>query len=96
MNLKHGIPNDCSELTCTAGVGTLLLEFGIFGRLIGDPKFELIARKALDSLWKFRSSSTGLFGKFLFELTSNDGMLTWKRYYYYLKKHHAQISAALD
>jgi len=62
VNLKHGIPNDCSELTCTAGVGTLLLEFGIFGRLIGDPKFELIARKALDSLWKFRSSSTGLFG----------------------------------
>ena len=65
MNLKYGIPNDCSELTCTAGVGTLMLEFGILGKLIGDPRFELVARKALNSLWRFRSNSTGLFGKYL-------------------------------
>ena len=65
MNLKYGIPSDCSELTCTAGVGTLLLEFGILGKLTGDPKFEHVAREALDSLWKYRSNSTGLFGKFI-------------------------------
>lgn len=62
VNLKYGIPDDCSELTCTAGAGTLVLEFGILSKLIGDPKYENVARKALQSLWKYRSNSTGLFG----------------------------------
>ena len=49
--------------TCTAGAGTLVLEFGILGRLLDDPTLEYVARKALDSLWRFRSNATGLFGK---------------------------------
>lgn len=50
--------------TCTAGAGTVLLEFGILSRLLGDPTFEALARKSLASLWKRRSVKTGLFGKY--------------------------------
>ena len=49
--------------TCTAGAGTVLLEFGILSRLLGDPTFEDLARKSLAALWKHRSMETGLFGK---------------------------------
>ena len=63
VNLKQGVPSDCSVETCTAGAGTLVLEFGILGRLLNDPTLEYVARKALDSLWRFRSKATGLFGK---------------------------------
>lgn len=50
--------------TCIAGAGTVLLEFGILSRLLGDPTFEALARKSLTSLWKRRSVKTGLFGKY--------------------------------
>ena len=49
--------------TCTAGAGTMLLEFGILSRLLGDPVFENLARKAVAALWKYRSQKTGLLGK---------------------------------
>ena len=49
--------------TCTAGAGTVLLEFGILSRLLGDPTFENLARKAVGSLWKHRSMETGLLGE---------------------------------
>ena len=49
--------------TCTAGAGTMLLEFGILSRLLGDPVFENLARKAVAALWKHRSRETGLLGK---------------------------------
>ena len=49
--------------TCTAGAGTMLLEFGILSRLLGDPVFENLARKAVAALWKYRSRETGLLGK---------------------------------
>lgn len=49
--------------TCTAGAGTVLLEFGILSRLLGDPTFENLARKAVAALWKYRSMETGLFGE---------------------------------
>ena len=38
VNLKSGVPRDCEWChthTCTAGAGSLLLEFGILSRLTG-------------------------------------------------------------
>lgn len=49
--------------TCLAGAGTLLLEFGALSRLLGDPVYELSAKRAVRALWKFRSNVTGLFGE---------------------------------
>eukprot|EP00043_Microstomoeca_roanoka_P019332 m.216195 g.216195 ORF g.216195 m.216195 type:complete len:611 (-) comp16982_c0_seq1:63-1895(-) len=64
VNLRHGVPthpfwrND----TNTAAVGTLLLEFGTLSRLIDDPTFEGAARRALQTLWSYRSERTLLLG----------------------------------
>ena len=72
VNLKFGIPENCgkeaycSSEACTAGIGTLVLEFGILARLLKDPSYEKTARKAVDALWKFRSKETGLFGELSF------------------------------
>ncbi len=40
VNLRHGVPNSkdcqwCLSHTCTAGAGSLLLEFGILSRILG-------------------------------------------------------------
>ena len=44
------------------GAGSLLLEFGAISRLLGDPVYESLARRAVQSLWNFRNNKTGLFG----------------------------------
>ncbi|RWS26704.1 alpha-mannosidase-like protein, partial [Leptotrombidium deliense] len=67
VNLRHGVPRgeDCETClthTCTAGAGSLLLEFGLLSRLIGDPIFERLARRAAKTLWLRRAKSTGLLG----------------------------------
>ncbi|KAL5015540.1 hypothetical protein ScPMuIL_009810 [Solemya velum] len=62
VNLKYGVPVDCVNETCTAGAGTLVLEFGILSRLTGDPIYESLARRAVKRLWDYRSNVTGLFG----------------------------------
>jgi len=62
VNLKHGLPEDGITTTCTAGIGSLLLEFILVSRLTGDPVYELYARKAVQSLFKLRNHETGLFG----------------------------------
>ena len=59
----YGVPASSSHTTCTAGVGTLLLEFGTLSRLLGDPTYEITAKNALEAIWKFRSTKTGLLGK---------------------------------
>lgn len=64
INLRHGVPPDCINETCTSGAGTLVLEFGILSRLLGDPVYESLARRAVQMLWKYRSNVTGLFGQF--------------------------------
>uniref|UniRef100_A0A1A9WGD0 alpha-1,2-Mannosidase n=1 Tax=Glossina brevipalpis TaxID=37001 RepID=A0A1A9WGD0_9MUSC len=61
MNLMYGVPKDETTITCTAGVGTLLVEFGTLTRLTGNPIYEEVALNALHSLWK-RRSSVGLLG----------------------------------
>ncbi|GBN45065.1 ER degradation-enhancing alpha-mannosidase-like protein 1, partial [Araneus ventricosus] len=65
VNLRHGVPADVSTHTCTAGAGSLLLEFGMLSRLIGDPVYEGVARRAVKALWELRSKNTGLLGTFL-------------------------------
>ncbi|KAJ8378960.1 hypothetical protein AAFF_G00232540 [Aldrovandia affinis] len=62
VNLKNGVPPDSINETCTAGAGSLLVEFGILSRLIGDSTFEWVARRAVKALWNLRSNETGLLG----------------------------------
>uniref|UniRef100_A0A8C1WCE7 alpha-1,2-Mannosidase n=1 Tax=Cyprinus carpio TaxID=7962 RepID=A0A8C1WCE7_CYPCA len=62
VNLKRGVPPDSINETCTAGAGSLLVEFGILSRLIGDSTFEWVARRAVKALWNLRSNETGLLG----------------------------------
>lgn len=66
MNLKTGVPDDCISETCTAGAGSLLVEFGILSRLIGDSTFEWVARRAVRALWSLRNNETGLLGTYSF------------------------------
>ncbi|KAM7062988.1 ER degradation-enhancing alpha-mannosidase-like protein 1 isoform 2-T2 [Molossus nigricans] len=62
VNLKTGVPPDSNNETCTAGAGSLLVEFGILSRLLGDSTFEWVARRAVKALWSLRSNGTGLLG----------------------------------
>jgi len=62
VNLRQGLPHSTSAETCTAGAGSLVLEFGILSRLLGDPVYEGYARRATKVLWNLRAKSTGLLG----------------------------------
>ena len=62
VNLKYGVPTNCSVETATAGAGTLLLEFGVLSKLTGDPIYESVSLKAVRKLYGLRSSATGLLG----------------------------------
>lgn len=53
-------PADITE-TCSAGAGSLVLEFTVLSRLTGDPRFEQIAKRAFWSVWN-RRSEIGLIG----------------------------------
>ncbi|XP_028265180.1 ER degradation-enhancing alpha-mannosidase-like protein 2 [Parambassis ranga] len=61
VNLLNGVSPTETPVTCTAGVGTFILEFATLSRLTGDPAFENAARQALRALWKTRSD-IGLVG----------------------------------
>ncbi|MFH4975918.1 hypothetical protein AB6A40_002627 [Gnathostoma spinigerum] len=61
VNLRYGVHRQETPITCTAGVGTVILEFGTLSRLTGNPHYERVAMKALDALWKSRSK-LGLVG----------------------------------
>ncbi|KAJ6668259.1 hypothetical protein lerEdw1_015636 [Lerista edwardsae] len=62
VNLRTGVPSGSDNETCTAGAGSLLVEFGILSRLLGDSTFEWVARRAVKALWSLRSNDTGLLG----------------------------------
>ncbi|KAL8825140.1 MAG: hypothetical protein Q9170_007915, partial [Blastenia crenularia] len=57
------IPQRSGELTetCSAGAGSLLLEFTTLSRLTGDPHYETLGKRAFWSIW-VRKGSTGLVG----------------------------------
>ncbi|XKL61291.1 hypothetical protein PGB90_008348 [Kerria lacca] len=61
VNLKKGVPPGETTITCTAGIGTFILEFGTLTRLTGDPIYEEIAMNALRSLFQYQSK-IGLVG----------------------------------
>jgi mannosidase alpha-like ER degradation enhancer 2 len=56
VNLRHGVPVGETTITCTAGVGTFIVEFGTLSMLTGDSLFMNVALKALDSLASTQSS----------------------------------------
>lgn len=53
-------PREITE-TCTAGAGSLVLEFTTLSRLTGDHRFESLAKKAFWAVWN-RRSGIGLVG----------------------------------
>ncbi|KAF5393914.1 hypothetical protein D9757_000102 [Collybiopsis confluens] len=61
INLRHGITRGESPETCTAGAGSLILEFATLSRLTGDDRFEKAAHKAFFAIWN-RKSDIGLVG----------------------------------
>eukprot|EP00808_Paulinella_micropora_P000057 g64187.t1 len=61
VNLKYGVRPGETQDTCTAGVGTLLLEFGTLSFLTDDMIFFEKADAALMALWGMRSK-LGLIG----------------------------------
>ncbi|KAJ3145802.1 alpha mannosidase-like protein [Geranomyces variabilis] len=56
VNLRTGVLPYEAVSTCSAGAGTLVLEFGLLSRLTGDPKYEAAAKRALMSIWERRSA----------------------------------------
>ncbi|KAF0293831.1 ER degradation-enhancing alpha-mannosidase-like protein 2 [Amphibalanus amphitrite] len=68
VNLRYGVPPGETPITCTAGVGTFIVEFGTLSRLTGDSLYERVALRALYALWE-RQSTLGLFGNHINVLT---------------------------
>lgn len=62
VNLKYGVPPGETSITCTAGIGTFILEFGTLSRLTGDPLYEEVALNAIKALHYYKSN-IGLVGK---------------------------------
>ncbi|WVW81609.1 hypothetical protein I302_103604 [Kwoniella bestiolae CBS 10118] len=56
VNLKYGVLKGESIETCTAGAGSLLLEFALLSRLTNDDRFERLAHSAYLALWNRRSA----------------------------------------
>lgn len=63
VNLNGGFVQNNRNETCTAGAGSLLLEFGVLSRLLQDPTYEMLARRTNRALYNARDSDTGLLGK---------------------------------
>ncbi|KAI4128770.1 MAG: hypothetical protein LQ338_002565 [Usnochroma carphineum] len=59
----HNMQQRSGELTetCSAGAGSLLLEFTTLSRLTGDARYEQLGKRAFWSVWK-RKGPTGLVG----------------------------------
>eukprot|EP00047_Mylnosiga_fluctuans_P014893 m.41922 g.41922 ORF g.41922 m.41922 type:complete len:515 (-) comp5693_c0_seq1:254-1798(-) len=71
VNLRHGVLPGWRRDTCPAGAGSLLLEFGVLSRLVGDPVFESVARRATLAVWSRRAAPTGLLGSVI-DVSSGD------------------------
>lgn len=55
VNLVHGVPQSETPVTCTAGVGTFIIEFATLSRLTGDDIFEETAMRAVEAMHATRS-----------------------------------------
>jgi len=55
VNLMYGVPENETPITCTAGVGTFILEFFTLSILTGDPIFQEKALRAIMALQDARS-----------------------------------------
>lgn len=55
VNLKYGVHKHETPVTCTACIGTYILEFGTLTRLTSNPNYERVALKALKALWDSKS-----------------------------------------
>uniref|UniRef100_A0A0N5AVG2 alpha-1,2-Mannosidase n=1 Tax=Syphacia muris TaxID=451379 RepID=A0A0N5AVG2_9BILA len=62
VNLLTGVKKGTVNETCTAGAGSLLVEFGILSRLLGDTTYENLARRVNRKLWSLRNKDSGLLG----------------------------------
>ncbi|GAB5362183.1 hypothetical protein AAMO2058_000776400 [Amorphochlora amoebiformis] len=83
VNLKSGIRKNEVSDTCTAGIGTLIMEFGLLSYYTGDYVFYHVAKQALERLWKLKSQKD-LFGN---TLDGRTGIWT---------NHNAGIGAGID
>lgn len=70
VNLKYGVPIGETSITCTAGIGTYLIEFGTLSRLTGDPLYEQVALNAIKAL-DYYKSKIGLVGNHVDVLTGH-------------------------
>ncbi|KAI0473686.1 glycoside hydrolase family 47 protein [Xylariaceae sp. FL0804] len=63
VSLDPNREDDKAEITetCSAGAGSLVLEFTVLSRLTGDPRFEQAAKRAFWAVWS-RRSNIGLIG----------------------------------
>ncbi|XP_020682223.1 alpha-mannosidase I MNS4 [Dendrobium catenatum] len=55
VNLLQGVDEHESQITSTAGGGTLTLEFGVLSRLTNNPIFEQVTKNAVRGIWARRS-----------------------------------------
>ena len=62
VNLKKGVPINETPITCTAGIGTFIVEFGTISALTGNPTYINAARNAMISLHARRDNNTDLLG----------------------------------
>lgn len=77
VNLLHGVSPTETPVTCTAGVGTFILEFATLSRLTGDETFEDTARRALRALWKTRSDIGLVTSRLQFNLIVSPELSRW-------------------
>ncbi|XP_045459971.1 ER degradation-enhancing alpha-mannosidase-like protein 2, partial [Melitaea cinxia] len=68
INLRKGVPPGETSITCTAGVGTFIIEFSTLSRLTGDPLYEEVALNALKALYHHKSP-IGLVGNHIDVMT---------------------------
>ncbi|XP_057960219.1 alpha-mannosidase I MNS4 isoform X2 [Malania oleifera] len=92
VNLLHGVDENESKITSTAGGGTLTLEFGVLSHLTNNPIYEQVAKNAVRGLWA-RRSNLNLVGAhinvFTGEWTQKDAGIgtSIDSFYEYLLKH---------
>lgn len=62
VHLRDGVRLDAEQVneTCTAGAGSLLIEFGLLSRLLRDPTYEAAAARVVRRLLQIRSNATGV------------------------------------